>query len=214
MGCSFKTDEKLYPCPCCGYLALERTGEAFHICAWQDSEEQLKDPYLTGSPNEESLWQAQRNYLRNGNSKKGKGQQCDAQKEHKRDNDWRPVIKKLDDFGSPGERKSLCVSDYSQLYYWKDTFWNSKAEAYSKKTALDLEWAHYHSIFNRSQIERSSTCGCFYCCAIFQAKDIKKWIDQGLTPICPECSIDSVLGSDSGYPISIEFLRSMRKRWF
>jgi Cysteine-rich CPCC len=216
MGCSFKTDSKLYPCPCCGYLALERSGvaESCHICARQDSEEQLKDPYLTGPPNEQSLWKAQRNYLSNGNSKEGKSQQCDARKEHSRDKDWRPVIEKLDDFGSPGELEHLCVSDYSELYYWKDTFWNSQAEVYSKNPAPDVERAHCHSIFNRPQIERSATCGCFYCCAIFQAKDIKTWADQGLTPICPKCSIDSVLGSDSGYPITIEFLSSMQKRWF
>lgn len=216
MACSLNKDGRLYPCPCCGYLALERRGlaENCHICDWQDSEEQLKDPYLISTPNEQSLWQAQRNYLGTGNSKKSKSQQCDARKEHSRDPDWRPVIEKLDDFGSPTLRANLCVSDYSELYYWTDAFWNFKARAYSKEPAQEVERAHCHCIFNRREIERSTTCGCFYCCAIFQAKEIKEWTDQGLTPICPECSIDSVLGSDSGYPITPEFLGAMQKRWF
>jgi hypothetical protein len=32
--------------------------------------------------------------------------------------------------------------------------------------------------------------------------------------ICPKCGIDSVIGSSSGYPITIEFLSRMKERWF
>jgi hypothetical protein len=30
--------------------------------------------------------------------------------------------------------------------------------------------------------------------------------------MCPKCGIDSVIGSDSGYPITVEFLRRMKER--
>ncbi|MCE7962609.1 MAG: hypothetical protein DYH05_08955 [Acidobacteria bacterium ACB1] len=32
--------------------------------------------------------------------------------------------------------------------------------------------------------------------------------------LCPKCGIDSVIGSNSGYPINDEFLRRMRSHWF
>jgi hypothetical protein len=218
MGCSLKSDGRLYSyaCPCCGYLVIEQGGieKTCHVCEWQDSEEQLKDPYLVSTPNEQSLWTAQRNYLTVGHSRNDKTQLCNARQEHVRDQDWRPVVDKLDDFGSPTERENLCISDYRELYYWKDTFWNSKAESYAKHPIPDVERAHAHCIFNRPKIERSTICGCFYCCAIFPATEISTWADQGLTPLCPECSIDSVLGSASGYPISNDFLSAMQKRWF
>jgi hypothetical protein len=32
--------------------------------------------------------------------------------------------------------------------------------------------------------------------------------------MCPKCGIDSVIGSNSGYPITTEFLTRMKERWF
>jgi len=32
--------------------------------------------------------------------------------------------------------------------------------------------------------------------------------------MCPECGIDSVIGSDSGYPITRDFLKRMCDYWF
>ncbi len=66
----------------------------------------------------------------------------------------------------------------------------------------------------------SSLCGCFDCLWMFQPTEIKEWVDEsvldgkGQTALCPKCGIDSVIGSESGYPITKEFLGSMQKRWF
>ena len=76
------------------------------------------------------------------------------------------------------------------------------------------ELAHKHSSLHRAELERSSTCGCFYCTAIFLPSEITEWIDDAQTALCPRCSIDSVVGSASGYPISTEFLQKMEDRWF
>lgn len=82
----------------------------------------------------------------------------------------------------------------------------------------DLEAAHRHSIRHREEILASETCGCFYCLAIFPPRDIKEWVDEeagiGQTVLCPRCGIDSVIGSRSGFPITSDFLRKMRRRWF
>ena len=53
----------------------------------------------------------------------------------------------------------------------------------------------------------------------FPPSEIKIWIDKdfsgvGQTALCPFCPVDSVLGSESGYPIVPEFLKAMRDYWF
>jgi len=78
----------------------------------------------------------------------------------------------------------------------------------------DYELAHKHSIYNRAELEKSSSCGCFYCLAIFPPSEIYDWIDEGRTALCPKCPVDSVIGSASGYPITPKFLGGMHERWF
>jgi hypothetical protein len=85
--------------------------------------------------------------------------------------------------------------------------------------------AHPHSAKHRTEILSSEICGCFYCLALFQPNEIKDWIDEvseketeingcGQTALCPNCGIDSVIGSKSGYPINLEFLQIMHNYWF
>ena len=37
---------------------------------------------------------------------------------------------------------------------------------------------------------------------------------SGQSALCPRCGIDSVIGADSGYPITVEFLTRMKEHWF
>jgi hypothetical protein len=37
---------------------------------------------------------------------------------------------------------------------------------------------------------------------------------MGQTAICPRCGIDSVIGDESGYPVTREFLAAMKAHWF
>lgn len=76
--------------------------------------------------------------------------------------------------------------------------------------------AHKHSIRNRTEILRSNVCGCFYCLRIYPPTAIETWVnDSGdQTAVCPECHVDSVIGSESSYPITTEFLAQMNKHWF
>jgi hypothetical protein len=51
------------------------------------------------------------------------------------------------------------------------------------------------------------------------ANEIVDWIKEfrsgaGDTATCPDCFIDSVLGSNSTYPITLDFLTAMHERWF
>ena len=56
----------------------------------------------------------------------------------------------------------------------------------------------------------------------FLTNKINEWYDDkslepnktGQTALCPYCGVDSVLGSASGYSITVEFLTRMREYWF
>jgi hypothetical protein len=74
--------------------------------------------------------------------------------------------------------------------------------------------AHDHCSNNRAELEKSETCGCFYCMSIFPPSQINEWIDEEQTALCPKCPVDSVIGSASGYPITKEFLERMHAHWF
>lgn len=84
----------------------------------------------------------------------------------------------------------------------------------------DLEAAaHKACSRHREQVLKSDICGCFYCLRTFHPKEIEQWTDTdengvGTTAMCPRCGIDSILGSESGYPITEEFLKRMNKIWF
>lgn len=74
--------------------------------------------------------------------------------------------------------------------------------------------AHEHSSDHREEILASDVCGCFYCMQIYSPREIREWVDDGKTAVCPKCGIDSVIGSASRFDISGEFLRSMKEYWF
>ena len=82
-----------------------------------------------------------------------------------------------------------------------------------------LKAAHTKSIRHRGEVLASKTCDCFYCQVVFEAEEIKEWIDEqwhpkGATALCPFCGIDSVIGDASGYELTPEFLADMHKHWF
>ena len=101
-----------------------------------------------------------------------------------------------------------------------------KANEPTKKKKLkekyDVEYlksAHKNSIYNQKEIMESDVCGCFSCKQIFQPKEIFNWCDKdnpkGATAMCPYCYVDSVIGSESGYPVDEqEFLEEMNEYWF
>lgn len=78
---------------------------------------------------------------------------------------------------------------------------------------MDVISAHKHSSSHKEEIYESEICGCFYCLEIYKPAEIKEWVADDCA-ICPKCDIDSVIGSQSGYPITREFLAKMHKHWF
>lgn len=88
-----------------------------------------------------------------------------------------------------------------------------------KVMQADVIAAHKTSIFHKDSIIDGSQCGCFHCLATFEPAEITEWTDTAEpdarhTALCPTCGIDSVIGSQSGYPITKEFLTAMQRHWF
>ena len=91
----------------------------------------------------------------------------------------------------------------------------------SNYTIEQLIDAHSHCALHRTEIEASAVCGCFYCMEIFQPEQINRWLSDKIncghdeTAFCPNCDIDSVIGSASNYPVSdLNFLKQMNEYWF
>lgn len=97
------------------------------------------------------------------------------------------------------------------------TFEEIKQKAEKKQGEKDrvFKLAHDCSFENKEQLAKSELCGCFWCCRIFHASEVTDYVSvDEPTALCPYCSTDSVIGDASGFPITKEFLREMRKRWF
>lgn len=73
---------------------------------------------------------------------------------------------------------------------------------------------HKYAIYNRKDIEKTDTCGCFYCKNIFYAGDITEWTDEGQTALCPYCGVDSVICNKEGYIVTPEDLEILNKHYF
>ena len=87
-------------------------------------------------------------------------------------------------------------------------------------TLHDLPYVKAHDhIEYQQEILNSDICGCFRCLKTFTPDKIDQWHGEdveGVEPLalCPMCGIDSVLGSESGFPIEKEFLSKMHDFWF
>jgi hypothetical protein len=76
-----------------------------------------------------------------------------------------------------------------------------------------LESAHCHCSNNRKELLASEKCGCFHCLSVFLPSDVLERMDDDTT-LCPHCSVDSVIGSSSGFDPTPEFLTQMCAYWF
>lgn len=82
-----------------------------------------------------------------------------------------------------------------------------------KKMLLSITEAHEASWDNRERLKNADKCGCFYCCRIFDANEVKDYCSD-TTAMCPYCGIDSVVGDNEGFSITPEFLKIMHNAWF
>lgn len=75
---------------------------------------------------------------------------------------------------------------------------------------MDIEQAPKLSMCNHGEIAEMVQCGCYFCCEVFDGKEVTEWTDENQTAVCPRCGVDSVLPgvTDTGV------LLATHERWF
>ena len=71
--------------------------------------------------------------------------------------------------------------------------------------------------YNKDAILQSRKCGCYHCKTIFNASEIRNWLerDAGQTAICPYCKETFVLADESGLPVTDKnFIKLLNEYWF
>ena len=86
-------------------------------------------------------------------------------------------------------------------------------------TLAELKAAHQFCIINQDSVKNSALCGCFHCLKMYSPDtltdaDLITEANGLKTYVCPHCSIDSVLGDQCEYPITLEFLTAMKVHFF
>ena len=100
-----------------------------------------------------------------------------------------------------------------------ETLKYKKEKKENKYSIKYLKAAHKHSIFHKKEIMESELCGCFNCLQTFKPQEIFNWVDEdnpkGATAMCPDCNIDAVIGSKSGFPVEDpDFLEEIQRYFF
>ncbi|WP_205624492.1 CPCC family cysteine-rich protein [Actinomadura flavalba] len=118
---------KMFPCPCCGYLAHDSPPGSYAvcpICAWEDDLAQLRWPDHPSGPNGVSLVAAQACFESTG--------ACTMSSHNKTrppapsismDLGFRAIDPSVDGFEQPGTSDADWPTDRTRLYWWRPTFW-------------------------------------------------------------------------------------------
>jgi NAD-dependent SIR2 family protein deacetylase len=87
-------------------------------------------------------------------------------------------------------------------------------QSYSYEHEFLMKKLHAYCTCNRNLIENSNKCYCFHCGKIFEKDDIKEYIDNGVTALCPDCGVDSVIPDSVDEEINKEVINDMNQYWF
>jgi hypothetical protein len=82
-----------------------------------------------------------------------------------------------------------------------------------RKTVLK---ALRHAVNNEDEINASEQCGCFHCLEVFDKDEIEEYVEgeDGMSAVCPKCSVESVIGDAAGFALTEELLDAMRQEMF
>jgi len=121
-----------YPCPCCGYLIFDEPPGSYDICKicfWEDDLSQLRFP-KTGGANNVSLIDGQKNFIEfKVCEKRFLKSVRPISVSDIREDGWRLIDLKRDNFEeliSGFNYGETYPSDFTQLYYWRPSYWRLK----------------------------------------------------------------------------------------
>ena len=64
---------------------------------------------------------------------------------------------------------------------------------------------------NRESLSKVTDCTCYHCLNTFETQAITEWCDEGLTALCPNCGVDSII---PGKDYEENFLIEASNYWF
>jgi hypothetical protein len=71
-----------------------------------------------------------------------------------------------------------------------------------------------HMHHNRGEILGGERCGCIFCEQFFAPGEIRRWVGEGTTAICPRCDTASVVGSGAGFELTPELIHRAHQMLF
>lgn len=79
-----------------------------------------------------------------------------------------------------------------------------------------LETLIEHSTNNDLEILQSHKCSCLFCRHTIDAREVQDWVsdENGVSAICPECGMDTLIGDASGLTFTKEELREINMKYF
>ena len=69
---------------------------------------------------------------------------------------------------------------------------------------------------NEIEILHSKTCSCIFCRQQYDARKVNDWVndENGMSAICPECGMDTVIGDSGGEPLDKETLKALNLAFY
>ena len=85
---------------------------------------------------------------------------------------------------------------------------------YSYENESQLKKLHAYSSHNKDLIDTADKCYCFYCKSCMKKSDIKDYIDNGQTALCPKCEIDAIIPDSIEDTVNEQIISEMNEYWF
>lgn len=79
---------------------------------------------------------------------------------------------------------------------------------------MDIRMIPKLAMHNKINLKQAKDCVCYYCFKNFDFENIKEWVDNNDTAICPFCSVDAVIPVYEKKDKEIMFLSKVHKYWF
>ena len=86
--------------------------------------------------------------------------------------------------------------------------------SYSHETESQMQRLHAYCSHNKALIDSSERCYCFYCKSTVDKMEIKEYVDDGQTALCPRCNRDSVIPDGIDENIDETTISEMHDYWF
>lgn len=97
---------------------------------------------------------------------------------------------------------------------YKGNYKSKFKRTYSYEKETQLERLHAYSAHNKSLIDISNKCYCFYCRSCMERSEMVDYIDDGQTAVCPKCGIDSIIPDSIEECVDENMIAQMNEYWF